>query len=182
MGKARVEARANLHSLAPTSLDDAAKAIDDKDASDAARAGKPIPPATAATKLAANRIAAERALEAMEGAFAAVTSECDEIASHNYWDTEDEREALRLKNLETIRKQAAKLADAVEAAVAAVGGVAYWLRGDTYETSVHTWAVDVIPRLGSRGFDHGGPADIGPVNVRDLIITAATTTLEKEEN
>jgi hypothetical protein len=168
--------------LAPDSLDHAAKAADDKAAADAARAGKSIPDASATARLEADRAKAQRELEATGAALAEVTSECEVVTSDAYWSTENEREELRLKSREKVQKLAESLADAVEAALGDIDSVAEWLRGMPYATDVSTYAVDVIPQLRSRGFARGGSQDIGPVRIRDLIINAATTVFDKEEN
>jgi hypothetical protein len=161
-------------------LDLAAKTKDDLAATQAARAGKPIPKPSAVPKLEADRAEAARVLAAQEAAFTAVISEC---ADHVYLarddaPTADAADKAKAKARVEIDVLVDKLATAVEAAVAA-GAARDWILMNQYHTDARTWPVDVIPDLARHGLSRQNTT---PYNVRQIIAGAAHAVMEDQEN
>lgn len=173
----RYAAQDRVNNLAKPEVQHAAQQADDDGAAKAARAGKDIPAAAAVAKLEADRAEAARALEAQDAALAAVTNDCYELASKLYWDNVETLAADRAKIRADIAAKAAALADAVEAAVDSFS-VSDWLRSGHYTRDAKTWPTDVVD-LRRYGLDHGNTSVI---NVRDVIVTAATTVLDEPTN
>ncbi|UYP19773.1 hypothetical protein OED52_04235 [Rhodococcus sp. Z13] len=128
--------------LAQPERDDEARQADAAAAAAAARAGKKIPPATAAAKLAADRDESVRAADAHRAAVKAIRDDLDEA-----------RDAALLsitgpndKDRDRVAKAAADFVAVLEQAIAD-RAVYDWLRGRTYFANAQTWAVDVVPAL-----------------------------------
>jgi chromosome segregation ATPase len=164
-------AQARVNELASEGLDAAAQRQDDEEAAAAARAGKPIPRAARAERLAQDRHDAARALEAHVTAHTALTGEANEVRDQvrDY----DGRDALRKEARERIAALAEKLADEVEAAVRSLAVQDYLCDG-SYNTEARTWPTEVCPSLGNRIQRH----DTTHEPVRGIITRAALTVLE----
>lgn len=162
-------AQQQLSHLSQPERDAEAKRTDDENDAAAARAGKKIPPASAARKLVADRDQAEREVQAHRAALAAVTNDVSTVLTANP-DAAEKKAAAR----DRIAKLAEALADEVEKAVAE-SAVDDWLAGKGYFVRAETWPVDVDPTLSNHSLDR---FNTNHHPVRDYIITAATTVLE----
>lgn len=172
------EAVAAARELDAPEAEKAAKAADDDAAAAAARQGKPLPAPTNLPKLITDREQAHRAVTALGTALASVKFELDSAsnaAAPDYATEKAARDAARAR----IEKAASDLADMVQAEVdrQALGG---WLGGaPVSRNAVQTYAVDVLPMLGSRAM---GRDPQSGVSVRDAIVNAATAALDPEGN
>jgi hypothetical protein len=153
---------------------EAARQTDDAAAAKAARAGKPIPAPTALPKLEADRAKAAHAAQAQEAAFVAIDGECDTVASDLWWADLEKRAGERADIRADIAAKAAALADAVEAAVDQFA-VADWQRHGIYNRTTMTWPTEII-NLERYGLHRKNTT---PINVRQVIINAATTCLDE---
>lgn len=141
--------------LAQRERDEEARQADATGAAAAARAGKKIPPATAAAKLAADRDDAERNVDAHRAAVKAIRDEIDE-ARDAAADAAEPTAADRVR----IDEATAAFADVIEQAVA--DRAAYdWMRGAGYTAAAQTWAVDVVPALKSHGIGRDNSSIVG---------------------
>lgn len=172
----RAEAQADAAQLAGEHLDHEAKSDDEGAATAAARAGQPLPKASAVERLAKARELAARTVAAQESAHAVVTDEAEALASELYWTTEDERAAILAEAVADIEAASHALADKVDAAVQKVA-VAEWIRGAAYQPKAETFDCDVID-LAHLAVSPGDRARV--INVRDVILKAATTVLTQE--
>lgn len=170
----RAAALSHVADLGTEQRTEAARQADDDAAAKAARAGKPIPAPVAMPKLEDDRAKAERAVLAQDAAFVAVHTECEDIAAQLHWDNLEQNAGERAVIRAEIAAKAATLADAVEAAVDR-WAVADWLHRGIYDTSVRTWPVEVMD-LARYGLDR---INTTPVDVRAVIIAAATTCLDE---
>jgi hypothetical protein len=170
----RAAAQHRVRELGTDQMTEAARQADDEAAAKAARGGRAIPAPAALPKLEADRAKAEHAAQAQQAAFVAIDAECDTVASDLWWGNLEklagERAAIRAE----IAAKAAELADAVEAAVD-MYAVADWQRHGVYNTSAKTWPTDVTD-LERYGLTRKNTT---PINVRDVIIAAATTCLDE---
>ncbi|MGW4581944.1 hypothetical protein ACWELP_24945 [Rhodococcus aetherivorans] len=140
--------------LAQRERDEEARKADADAAAAAARAGKKIPPATAAAKLTADRDDAERNVDAQRAAVKAIRDEIDE-ARNAAADKARPGEADRTR----IDEAAAAFVDALEQAVA--DRAAYdWMTGRGYMAAAQTWAVDVVPALSNHGISRGNSSTV----------------------
>lgn len=171
-------ARQALNDISEKDRDTAATVEDDATAADAARAGRPIPEPKAVPKLTADRAAAARAVKAQEAAFTAVSGDCASHASLLHEQRADDAVKAKAKHRAEVGKLAEKLADAVEAAVAA-GATEDWLAGQQYEPRAQVRIINVIPES-SRGQDIGHHLTGAAFTVRELITNAALTVLEND--
>lgn len=135
------DARGNREHLGNPDRDKEARRADAAAAAAAARAGKKIPQAANATKLANDRDDAERAFTAHQSAVQAIRDDLDNARAEAPA-TGDDRTS--------IDKATAEFVATVEQAIAdrAAGE---WMRGSGYSTQAATWAVDIIPALGNHG-------------------------------
>jgi len=170
-------ARQAVGAIAGDDRDLAAAAEDAATAAAAARKGEPIPEPTAVPQLSRDRAAAVRALVAQESAFAEVRGECASHASELHHQRSEGADKLRAKARAEVAKAADKLADAVEAAVAAVA-VEDWLAGHFYEPLARLKIYDVLPAE-SRVQDLGPHLTGADFPARTIITNAATTVLEE---
>jgi hypothetical protein len=168
-----------VRDLEDEGLDATAKRQDDLAATQAARAGKPIPKPAAVPKLENDRAEAARVLVAQESAFVAVIAEC---ADHVYLARDDSAAAdaadkARAKARVDIDAMVDKLATAIEAAVAA-GAARDWILMNQYHTDARTWPVDVIPDLARHGLSR---TNTTPYHVRAILSGAARAVLEDQD-
>lgn len=170
----RAAALSHVADLGTEQRAEAARQADDDAAAKAARAGKPIPAPVALPKLEDDRAKAERAALAQETAFEAVHTECEDMAARLHWDSLEQNAGERAAIRADIAAKAAALADAVEAAVDR-WAVADWLHRGIYDTSTRTWPSEVVD-LDRYGLDR---INTTPVDVRAVIIAAATTCLDE---
>ena len=105
----------------------------------------------------------------------AVTHEVDYLASDLFWAGEEDAAGERAGIRADIEAKAAQLADEVEAAVDRFA-VRDRLQGNVYDTSARTWPCDVVD-LDRYNLTRKTTT---PVDVRAVIITAATTCLTEE--
>ncbi|MFE2121032.1 hypothetical protein ACFW9U_10280 [Rhodococcus aetherivorans] len=152
--------------LAQRERDEEARQADATAAAAAARAGKKIPPATAAAKLAADRDDAERNADAHRAAVKAIRNEIDEARDAAADDAEPTA-ADRAR----IDEAAAAFADALEQAVA--DRAAYdWMTGSGYTAAARTWAVDVVPVLSNYGVSRDNGSIVGARAVVTNLVAA----------
>jgi hypothetical protein len=161
------------------SLDLAAKVKDDAAATQAARAGKPIPKPMSVPELEADRAEAARVLAAQEAAFKAVITEC---ADHVYAARDDSSAAevaaqAKAKARADIDALVDKLATAIEAAVAA-GAARDWVLMGQFHTPALTWITDAIPDAAKYGLSRSNTT---PYHVRSIIAGAAHAVLENQD-
>lgn len=177
MAVQRQEAETHLRDLQNPEHDTAAEQADALSAAKAARAGKPIPEPVAVRTLEKDREDAARAHEAQVAAFQTVTEEAARVSEDVLGGPMRARRTATLaKARAKVEAQAHKLADAIEAAVAA-DAVDLWLITGHYQPNARTWPTDVIPGLARHGLTRNATT---PVTVRDVIVRAATTVLEEE--
>lgn len=169
----RSAARVRVRELDTDEMATTARRADDEAGAKAARAGKPIPVPAAVPKLEADRADAARALAAQEAAFITVDSEVESVASELWWANVEALAVDRAATRADIATRAAALADAVDAAMDKFA-VADWQHTGRYDRSAMTWPTEVLD-LGGYGL---GNHNTTPVNVRDVIIAAATTCLD----
>ncbi|MET8872932.1 hypothetical protein [Nocardia sp. NPDC004604] len=160
--------------LADEQCDRDAERADAEAATDAARAGKAIPPPKAVPKLAADREKAARELEAHKAALITVTSECENAKSKAWFASEDPRPDL----LAALLPKAEALAAELEAAVTQFAA-RDWLGGYGYFTAAKVWAVAIDTDLQRHGIDIDRT---NPVDARALIVGAVTQALTNEED
>jgi hypothetical protein len=170
----RSAAQGLVNDLGTEQATEAAQQADDETAAKAARAGKAIPPAVAVPKLEAARASAARALTAQQAAFVDIDAECEDVASKLHWATLEEVAGERAMIRASIAAKAAELADEVAAAVDKFA-VSDWMRYAVYNRSIMTWPTEVLD-LERYGLSR---LNTTPVNVRDVIIAAATTLLDE---
>jgi len=172
----RAAAQDRVNKLSSDELTTAAIKADSEAATAAAKAGKAIPTPSALPKLEQDRATAAHALAAQQAAFAIIEGECDEVASTAYWagleKTTAAREAMRTQ----LAAKAQQLGDAVEAAVDDFT-VFDWLSGGVYDRTVKTWPCDVVDL---ERFNLTRKTTT-PVDVRTILVAAATTALEDPE-
>jgi hypothetical protein len=179
IGVQRQEAETLVRDLRQGHHDQAAEQADAAAASEAARAGKPIPGPAAVRKLEKDREEAARAYDAQSSAFEAVTDEARVMSEDVLGATARDRRADTLAKARTkIEAQANKLADLVDAAVAA-DAVDLWLITGHYSCEAVTWDVDVVD-LGHHNITR--TFNSRHVMVRDVIVRAATTVLDEPTN
>ena len=161
-------------------LDATAKRQDDLAATQAARAGKPIPKPAAVPKLLSDRAEAARCFAAQEAAFTAVISECADLVYLARDDSAaaDAADKAKAKARANIDAMVDKLATAIEAAVAA-GAARDWVLMNQYHVGAQTWPVDVIPDLARHGLSR---TNTTPYYVRAILSGAAHAVLEDQEN
>lgn len=155
---------------------EAARQADDEAAAKAARAGKPIPAPVALPKLEEARAKATHAAQAQQAAFVAIDSEVEDFASNLHWDNLEKIAGERAAIRADIAAKAAELADAVQAAVDRFA-VADWLHGHPYDLTTMTWPTELMD-LERHGLTRKNTT---PVNVRAVIIAAATTCLDEPD-
>ncbi len=153
---------------------EAARQADDDAAAKAARAGKPIPAPDALPKLEAERAKAAHAAQAQQAAFMEIDSEVEDIASKLHWDNLEKAAGERADIRADIAAKASELADAVQAAVDRFA-VADWIHGHVYDLTTMTWPTDLMD-LDRYGLTRKNTT---PVNVRAVILAAATTCLDE---
>jgi len=170
----RASAQTRVIELGTEQQSQAARQADDDAAAAAAREGKAIPAPAALPKLEKDRAAAARALTAQEAAFREVTTECEDLASTLYWANVESNASDRAKLRTEIAERAADLADAVQAAVDQFA-VVTWMRTGVLNRSTMTWPSEILD-LERYGLNR---LNVTPVNVRDVIIAAATTCLDE---
>lgn len=168
-------ARTHASDLAAPEQEATANAADTQSAANAARAGKPIPAATALETLTKDREAAARAIQAHVDALADVTNELEYLTSDTYFAGEKNRVEQQAKTRADVLKAATVLADKIEAAVEA-GAVHNWMRHKVFDKTAQTWPVDVID-LARYALDRKNTT---PVNIRDVIMAAAVATLDDD--
>jgi hypothetical protein len=170
------DALTHSHDLEGNGLDLAAHRADAEAAAVAARAGKPIPGATAVTKLADDRAEATRAVAAHAAALELVTQACAEQVDVVRDQRAETAPAERAKARAEIEALADKLSTAVEAAVQA-DAVRSWLsEGRHYSPDVRTWIVDAVPDMARHGLNHQNSA---LYSAREIITGTALTVLEE---
>jgi hypothetical protein len=161
-------------------LDLAAKKKDDAAATQAARAGLPIPKPAAVPKLEATRTDAVRNLNAQETAFKYVIDEAADLV----YVLRDDSPTAAAANKAKAKARASvdvlvdKLATALEAAVAA-GAARDWVMTGRYHTPAMTWPVDVIPALAAHGLSRQSTS---PIHVRAILSGAAHAVMEDQED
>jgi hypothetical protein len=170
----RSAAQHHQRELGTDQMTEAATQKDAEAATKAARAGKAIPAPTALPKLEEDRATAAHAVQAQQAAFVTVDSETDTLASELHWANLEKLAGERADIRADIAAKAAALADAVEAAVDTFA-VADWMYKGIYNTSAQTWPTEVID-LERYGLNR---LNTTPINVRDVIIAAATTCLDE---
>lgn len=171
----RAAAQHHVNELGTEQRTEAANQADNEAAAKAARAGKPIPAPTALPKLEADRATAAHAAQAQQAAFAAIHAECEDVASKLHWDNLEKLAGERASIRTDIAAKAAALADAVEAAVDKYA-VWDWIRYSIYDRTTQTWPTEILD-LERHGLTR---LNTTPVNVRNVIIAAATTVLEED--
>lgn len=162
--------------LEPETLDSAAKTEDDATAAAAARAGKPIPEATAAPKLEADRAEAARNVTAQAAAFQATTLDCAALGNDLKDQLAEAAAQAQVKARAQVQKLADQLASAIERAVSA-GAAHAWLSGGVYEPRALVQIREVLPETRTR--DIGDYLTRADFSVRQLITNAATTVFEE---
>lgn len=156
--------------LAQRERDEEARQADAAAAAAAARAGKKIPPAAAATKLAADREEADRAVAAHQAAVKAIRDDLDE-ARDTAADKARPGEADRAR----VDEAAATFVTVIEQAVA--DRAAYdWMNGSGYTAAARTWAVDVVPALTNYGI---GRDNSSTVAARAVVTNLVAALLEE---
>lgn len=173
----RNAARQHVAELGTEQRTEAARQADDDAAARAARAGKTIPAPVALPKLEDDRAKADRAAQAQHAAFVAVDTECENLAAQLHWDNLERIAGERATIRADIATKAAALADAVEAAVDRYA-VADWQRYGVYDRTTMTWPTELCD-LERYGLHRGNTT---PVDVRAVIVAAATTCLDEPTN
>lgn len=156
--------------LAHRDRDDEARKADAAAAAAAARAGKKIPPATAAAKLESDRDDAIRAVDAHRAAVKAIVGDLDEAR-------EAAVDAVQppADNRDRVEKAAAEFVAVLEETVA--GRATYdWMRGRGYDASARTWVTQVVPELKNHGMGrtNGAPT----VSARHVVTNLVTAMME----
>ncbi len=169
----RVAAEQHAREIGTDEKTEAARQTDDEAAAKAARAGKAIPAPVALPRLEEERAKAAHAVQAQQAAFAAIHSEVEEVTSKLHWDNLERLAGERAAIRSDIAAKAAELADEVQAAVDRFA-VADWIHGHVYDLSTMTWPTELM-NLDRYGLTRKNTT---PINVRDVIIAAATTCLE----
>ncbi|OWY81744.1 hypothetical protein D1O33_03410 [Rhodococcus rhodochrous] len=156
--------------LAQPERDDEARQADAAAAAAAARAGKKIPPATAAAKLAADRDESVRTVDAHRAAVKAIRDDLDAARDAALQTATGPSE----KDRDRVAKTAADFVAVLEQAIA--DRAAYdWLRGRTYEPNAQTWAVDLVPALKNRAIDRSNDTI---VNARTVVTNLVNALME----
>lgn len=148
--------------------DEEARQADAAAAAAAARAGKKIPPAAAATKLAADREEADRAVAAYQAAVKAIRDDLDEAR-----DTAADKARPGETDRARVDEAAAAFVTVIEQAVA--DRAAYdWMNGSGYTATARTWAVDVVPVLSNYGVSRDNGSIVGAravvINLVDALL------------
>jgi hypothetical protein len=169
-----------VRDLEDEALDATAKAKDDLAATQAARAGSPIPKPAAVPKLEAARAEVARNLKAQEDAFTTIVAEA---ADHVYVIRDDSPTAAaadkaRAKARVDIDVLVDKLATTIEAAVEA-GAAHDWIMTGLYHRDARTWLTDVVPDAARYGLSRSNTT---PYHVRSILAGAAQAVLEDTEN
>ena len=170
-------AETRLNELGADQKTEAARQADDAAATKAARAGKPIPEAKATLKLELDRAAASRDLEAQRAALAAVTNDCDDVADKLGHEYRFGDATGRADTRSDLREAATALAARVQDAVNEVA-VNDWLVHGVYNTNTEAHPTDVVD-LARYGLDR---RNTSPIDVRDVLVAAATTLLDHDES
>ncbi|WP_342660747.1 hypothetical protein Rruber_01222 [Rhodococcus ruber] len=156
--------------LAQRERDEEARKADAAAAAAAARAGKKIPPATAAAKLTADRDDAERNVDAHRAAVKAIRGEIDE-ARNAAADAAEPTAADRAR----IDEAAAAFVDALEQTVA--DRAAYdWMTGRGYTAAAVTAVTDVVPALTNCGISRNTAPQ---VSARSVVVGLVDALLEE---
>ncbi|MDJ0398853.1 hypothetical protein [Rhodococcus rhodochrous] len=156
--------------LAQPERDDEARQADAAAAAAAARAGKKIPPATAAAKLAADRDESVRTVDAHRAAVKAIRDDLDAARDAALLSSTGPSE----KDRDRVAKTAADFVAVLEQAIA--DRAAYdWLRGRTYAPNAQTWAVDLVPALKNRAIDRSNDTI---VNARTVVTKLVDALME----
>lgn len=172
------DAERHAHDLEGDHHDHRARQADDDAAAAAARAGKALPAPKAVPALADEREAAARQAAALWAALGAVTAEVDTLAGKHYWNGQDVETKRRADAADRIRRQAEKLADALEAEHAH-RAAREWLRtGHLARTAPRVDAFAVLPSLRSCAGMLSGRAFADPARTVITLATAAALTEE----
>lgn len=156
--------------LAQRERDEEARQADAAAAAAAARAGKKIPPAAAAAKLAADRDEADRAVAAYQAAVKAIRDDLDDAR-----DTAADKARPGDADRARIEEATATFIEALEQAVA--DRAAYdWMTGRGYTAAARTWAVDVVPTLTNCGI---GRDNSSTVAARAVVTNLVDALLEE---
>ena len=158
------------------SLDEAARVADQHAQLTAARSGDDMPGDVHKEQLAARRVDAKRRVAALAGALEAATNDAHTARwAHDNNEGRLAVAAAHAKARDRILVAAAKLADAVDAAIAE-RAVADWYASGSYQAKAMTWPSDAIPSLANSGVSR---VTAGPVAVRDILVGAITAVMEE---
>lgn len=169
------QAREDATAVTGEEHDRAARLADDATAATAARAGKPIPPAANADKLAADRVTTARAVTAYAAAHVDILNDTHNAISDEFWSTQDKAADARTKALVGIDNLIDQLATAVETAVSATAVRAWMGSGGGYYPAARTWLVDAVPDMTRHGLTHLNSTHYP---VRDILRGTCHTVLE----